>query len=61
MGPYSSNLVDIVARVVGETEKAFRITDGKRTVWVPKSKVEINHDDGTITMPTWLAEEKELV
>lgn len=59
MKRYQSNdLIDIAAELVGEpTELAFRIFDGKVTEWVPKSQVEQN-DDGTFTMPVWLAKEK---
>lgn len=53
-------LIDIAAEKRGETEKAFRIYDGKVTVWVPKSQVEDN-GDGTFTMPMWLAKDKELI
>ena len=44
----------------GETEKAFRIYDGKTTEWVPKSQVEQN-PDGTFTMPEWLAQDKGFI
>jgi hypothetical protein len=44
----------------GETEKAFRIYDGKTTEWVPKSQVEKN-SDGTFTMPEWLAQDKGFI
>jgi hypothetical protein len=53
-------LVDVVAELRGETDKAYRLFDGKTTEWVPKSQVEQN-DDGTFTMPVWLAEEKGFV
>lgn len=53
-------LVDIAAEVKGETDKAFRIFDGSRTEWVPKSQVEQN-DDGTFTMPEWLAKDKGFI
>lgn len=55
-----SDLVDIAAELRGETDKAFRISDGTRTEWVPKSQVERN-DDGTFTMPEWLAHEKGFI
>lgn len=55
-----SKLIDIAAWLRGETDKAFRIFDGKRTEWVPKSQVE-NNNDGTFTMPIWLAEEKGFI
>lgn len=53
-------LVDITAEIKGETEKAFKVFDGKVTVWIPKSLVEKN-DDGTFTMPEWLAQDKEFI
>lgn len=53
-------LCDIAAELVGETEKAFRIYDGKHTQWVPKSLVEYN-DDNTFTMPEWIAKDKGFI
>lgn len=53
-------LVEISAELRGETEKAFRIFDGAKTEWVPKSQVEQN-DDGTFTMPIWLAKERGFI
>ena len=55
-----SELFDLAAEVRGETEKAWRLFDGVRTEWVPKSQVEDN-GDGTFTMPMWLAEDKGFV
>lgn len=55
-----SDLVDVTADLRGETDAAYRIDNGGVTVWVPKSQVEMN-DDGTFTMPEWLALEKELI
>ena len=53
-------VIDIACRVVGETDKAYRVDDGTRVEWIPKSQVEKN-DDGTVTMPEWLAEEKGFI
>jgi hypothetical protein len=53
-------LVDVAAELRGETDKAFRIYDGKTTEWVPKSHVERN-PDGTFTMPEWLAQDKGFI
>lgn len=55
-----SDLVDIAAELRGETERAYRLHDGTRTEWVPKSKVEDN-GDGTWAMPEWLAQEKGFI
>lgn len=53
-------LVDIAAEIKGESDKAWRIYDGAKTEWVPKSQVEKN-EDGTFTMPEWLAQEKGFI
>jgi len=55
-----SDLVDVHGEVRGGTDKAIMFHDGDQTVWLPRSQIEIN-DDGTVTMPEWLAIEKELV
>ena len=53
-------LIDIAAQVRGETAKAWRLDDGIKTEWVPKSQVEKN-EDGTFTMPEWLAKDNALI
>ena len=55
-----SDLVDIAAEIRGETLKAWRLFDGTKTEWVPKSQVEKNDDD-TFTMPEWLAKDKGFI
>lgn len=55
-----SNLIEIAAELKMETPKAFLLFDGTKDVWVPKSQVEHN-DDGTFTMPEWMAHEKGLI
>jgi hypothetical protein len=55
-----SELFELAAEVRGETDQAWRLFDGTKTEWVPKSQVE-NNKDGTFTMPRWLAEEKGFV
>lgn len=59
----SSRLVDIEGNLVApmETEKAYRFTDGLRIVWLPKSNCQWDPDTKTMTMPEWLAIDKELV
>lgn len=60
MPTMESKLIDIAGELRGETDKAMRIYDGKTTDWVPKRLVEAN-DDGTFTMPEWLAREKGFI
>ena len=55
-----SELFDLAAEVQGETDKAWRLFDGSKTEWVPKSQVEDN-GDGTFTMPLWLAKDKGFI
>jgi hypothetical protein len=59
-GAGRSDLIDIAAEIKGETDKAWRLFDGDRTEWVPKSQVEDN-GDGTFAMPEWLAVDKGFV
>jgi hypothetical protein len=40
---------------------AKAVFDGARTVWLPKSQCEWDSDTSTMTMPEWLAKEKELI
>lgn len=58
---FRMKLVDITGEIQGETELAYRFFDGIRIVWLPKSKCQWDQDSKTMTMETWLAEEKELV
>lgn len=61
MSVSTPKLVDIEAEIEGETEKAWRLNDGNDHIeWVPKSQAEKN-DDGTFTMPEWLAKDKGFI
>lgn len=57
----NSEIVDVSGEIRGETEKAYRFFDGTKQVWLPKSQVEWDIDSKTMTMPLWLAMEKELI
>lgn len=61
MSSSRSDLVDISGELRAETEKAYRFYDGIRLVWLPKSQCQWDEDDKTMTMPNWLAKEKELI
>lgn len=68
----AERLTDISAIIRHETDAAYLLYDGRSEikkgdtipselrVWVPKSKVEDN-EDGTFTMPEWLAMEKGFI
>lgn len=53
-------LVDISAIIQAETDLAWLLYDGSVEQWVPKSKVE-NNNNGTFTMPEWLAQDKGFI
>lgn len=56
-----SSLVDIRARKVVETEKAYKFDFGlKEQVWIPKSQCEWDAMTGKVTMEEDLAIEKGL-
>lgn len=57
-----SDLIDLDARMVHETEKA-RLLDfgGEKPVWLAKSQHEYDADDGKVTLPERVAIEKGLV
>lgn len=54
-----SNLLDIPARFIAETEKARKFDVGlKEAVWLPKSQHEWDEAEGIITLPEDVAIEK---
>lgn len=58
------DLVDIICKLKHETDAAWLIDDGDRDVWLPKSQCELELSKNmvcTITLPEWLAIEKELI
>jgi RNase P/RNase MRP subunit p29 len=59
------DLVDVACSLLQETEKAWRLDTGDKTVWLPKSQCELDVDPasghGTVTLPEWLALEKEII
>ena len=56
----SSDIVDIDIDYISETEKAYRVSNGDKKFWLPKSQVEYD-GAGTFSMPEWLADEKGLI
>ncbi len=43
------------------TDKAYLFIIDAEDIWLPKSQVSIDEDDGVVYVPRWLAEEKELI
>lgn len=67
-----SDLIDVTVQMHMETERAVLVSDDgdrNKAVWLPKSQIEIEFHSGmkergkgtaTITLPGWLAKDKEL-
>lgn len=63
----TANLVDIELDLIFETDDAFCVSNEeekfgveRNKFWLPKSQVEYDGKT-TFTMPTWLAERKDLL
>ncbi len=62
-----SDVIDISVQRLHETESAVLVTDSnpENGVWLPKSQIEIEPADVEglyfVTLPEWLALEKELI
>ena len=55
------DIIEIAGEIRGESEKAYRLYDGKKTEWVPKSQCEWDEKDKTMQMPEWLAMDKGFI
>ena len=56
------DLVDLELEIVGYTELAIAVINLKKVwAWLPKAQIEYDSDTGEVTMPEWLALEKELI
>ena len=57
--------IEIAGTIEAETDKAILLNDGAQKVWLPKSQVEdIDRQEkgvAIVTMPEWLACQKELI
>lgn len=48
-------------KVDDPTLKAVLFVINRKEVWLPRSQIEVDTDDKTITMPEWLALDKGLI
>ena len=59
------DFVDVHVDILRETDKAWQVTDGDVTVWLPKSHVETDGlkvcCSGKIFLPEWLAHDRGLI
>jgi hypothetical protein len=55
--------VEVYFDLVGETDKAIKVSDGVSVLWLPKSQIRVEkRKDGVVVwMPEWLAKEKEII
>jgi hypothetical protein len=62
-----SDLIDLAVEIRCESPsgKAWLVHDGHRDVWIPKSQCEVEHSANggmvVLTLPEWLAKDKELI
>lgn len=59
-----SKLFDITVELLVETPKAWRVSDGTKTDWLPKSQCEMHHVKGStyeLTAPEWLLRDKGFI
>lgn len=56
-------IYDIAVKLLAETNLAWRLTDGAKTEWFPKSQCELsNESSGAIlTAPIWLLKAKGFI
>ncbi len=52
--------IEISARLIRETDKAYLINDGTGDKWVPKKCVE-QWEDNVFLIPEWLAKNKGFI
>lgn len=67
----SDDMIELYCEIVRETDKAIGIKsgtldmdlgDGKsKLVWLPKSQIDWDEDEGVVYIPQWLAEDKGLI
>lgn len=57
----SNQLYDFMVEIEVETEKAWKVNDGTKSDWIPKSQGEYDEDTQTMTIPEWLAKEKGFI
>lgn len=58
------NDYEFTAKIDRETDLSYRVHDGERFHWLPKSQIKIEKgldDMAEITVPEWLAKEKGLI
>lgn len=59
-------MFEIAADVLHETDRAWKISDGTKEYWLPKSQCEFTpssatREHGVFDVPVWLAKEKGLI
>lgn len=56
--------VSIMISILGESEKALKVDTGYKTVWIAKSQIKKQTDNGdgtfTLSIPFWLADKEDI-
>jgi len=57
--------IEVCVEIESETDQAYLVNDGDKTVWLPKSQIQSETFEGevlaTLEIPEWLAVKKGLV
>lgn len=64
MARRGSEIVDVDyerIKIIGDHRKAILFVINGEDKWLPRSLIEVDTDARVVTMPIWLAVEKELV
>lgn len=59
-----TNPTEINLEILRESDRAILVSDGDVQEWLPKSQLEYDGEVGqtvVVTMPEWLAKEKNLI
>ena len=63
MARKGTELVDVKytrIKIDSPRQQAVLFVVGGKDVWLPRSQIEVDPDARIVTMPVWLAEEKEI-
>ncbi len=56
--------IEITVEILRESDRAILVSDGDVQEWLPKSQIEYEGEVGqtvVVTIPTWLAQDKNLI
>lgn len=61
MNNADDDVFEFSGELIHETDDAYLVSDGDEEYWLPKSQTDYNKQDGTFSVPVWLAEKKGII